>query len=640
MASLQSNTNESDRIKLLHTLELLDTDPEPVFDRITRTLARSLDMPMAILSLIDVDRQWFKSRVGIEATSTPRDIAFCNYTIQGRDMLVVQDTRKDPRFSNNVLVTGDEHLRFYAGVPLRSMDGHAIATLCVVDRTPRQLSEHQLQILQDLADMATRELQIREAAVRSRRQLEDSDARVKASEARFQTIFERAGVGIALVAPDGRWLRVNDALCEIAGYSSDQMLSLRFQDLTHPDDIDSTLIMLNQLTNDEIDRYQLEKRYIRSDGQAIWVNLFVTKHLACSGELDYFIGIVEDIHARKVAESELQALRADLEHQVAARTRDLRSVNRTLSNTMLEQIEAKNALQKREAELSAVIENAGDAYVSTDESGHIRSWNKQAEEVFGWSQEEAQGQVVEQLLVPPSHRELYRERVRERLIANDGKISALRLELLAQRKQGDTVPVELRISTVDTPDQKIFCAFLHDISDRKREQLRREQEALHDVLTGLPNRRAMYERLPAAQARSQRHGLGTALLFIDLDGFKQVNDRLGHDAGDSLLCEIAARLRRNVRLSDGVFRLAGDEFTVLLEDINGGCESALRTGEKLLASINAPILLEEGEATVGASIGLVCCLAKDPRTPEEWVKAADTAMYEAKRAGKGRIVVA
>ncbi|GGK04851.1 sensor domain-containing diguanylate cyclase [Pseudomonas matsuisoli] len=634
---MEPSNHEVERIKLLHALNLLDTDPEPVFDRITRTLSKSLDVPVALLSLVDIDRQWFKSRIGMPITETSRDIAFCDTAIRQPEILLVPDAHEDTRFADNPLVTGEEQFRFYAGIPLRSIDGYAVGTLCALDRRPRQLTEQQLQTLQDLADMATREIQIREAAVRSRSQLEDSDARIEASESRFRTIFERAGVGIALVAPDGHFIRVNQALCEITGYDAAGLLECTFQDITYPDDLDSDLQLLQHLISDDLDRYQLEKRYIQSNGEIIWVNLLVTKHVKRQGEIDYFIAIIEDINARKVAENELQALRDDLEHQVTSRTQDLRRVNRALSDAMLQQIEAQNTLARREAELSAVLENASDAFVSVNANGCIRAWNKQAEETFGWSPDEAMGNHIETLLIPPARRPEYRADWHEQAAQGAGSFGK-RLELEALRKDGQTVPVEVRISTVTLPDQKIFNAFLHDISERKLTEQRREQEALHDALTGLPNRRAMYERIPAALGRAKRHGTGTALLFIDLDGFKQVNDQFGHDAGDQLLCTVAERLRANVRVSDGVFRLAGDEFTVLLEDVSGGQDSAARIAEKLLAAIAEPVPLSEGEASVGASIGVAISDPDDTLVPEEWVKAADTAMYDAKRTGKGRIV--
>lgn len=132
--------DETERLRVLHRLAILDTAPEDAFDRITRVLAHMLGVPIALVSLIDEHRQWFKSRVGREACETPRGIAFCSHALLESDMLVVEAARTDPRFCDNPLVNGPLLVVFYAGVPLRSGEGHAIGTLCAIDTFPRVLS--------------------------------------------------------------------------------------------------------------------------------------------------------------------------------------------------------------------------------------------------------------------------------------------------------------------------------------------------------------------------------------------------------------------------------------------------------------------------------------------------------------------
>jgi diguanylate cyclase (GGDEF)-like protein len=151
-------TEEIRRIAALQSLNILDTDPEERFDRVTR-LARSLfDVPIALVSLVDCDRQWFKSRQGLDATETPRDISFCGHSILGDDVFVVEDASKDERFADNPLVTGAPDIRFYAGCPVRSADGFKLGTLCLIDREPRKLTEEQLGLVRDLAAMIESEL--------------------------------------------------------------------------------------------------------------------------------------------------------------------------------------------------------------------------------------------------------------------------------------------------------------------------------------------------------------------------------------------------------------------------------------------------------------------------------------------------
>lgn len=156
------------RIALLLSLGLLDSKAEPVFDRITRMASTLLDAPIALVSLIDEDRQWFKSRVGVNATETPRDIAFCAHALLQDSPLIVPDATQDRRFTDNPLVTGEPSIRFYAGAQLRSIGGTALGTLCIIDRRARDFSAQQAALLSDLAAMASHEIAHRELAMQCR----------------------------------------------------------------------------------------------------------------------------------------------------------------------------------------------------------------------------------------------------------------------------------------------------------------------------------------------------------------------------------------------------------------------------------------------------------------------------------------
>lgn len=151
--------NEPERLKALYRLNILDTRAEERFDRLTRLAAATLDAPMALVSLVDRDRQWFKSAFGASSGETPRDVSFCAHAILEDRIMIVPDALTDPRFADNPAVTGEQRVRFYAGCPLRLDSGAVVGTLCIVDRRPRQLAAPQLGLLQDLADLVTRELQ-------------------------------------------------------------------------------------------------------------------------------------------------------------------------------------------------------------------------------------------------------------------------------------------------------------------------------------------------------------------------------------------------------------------------------------------------------------------------------------------------
>ena len=151
-------SDENKRLETLRSLNLLDTVPEERFDRLTRLARRMFGVPISLVSIVDAERQWFKSAQGLDATETPRDISFCGHAILGDEVFMVPDAKKDERFADNPLVTGDPHVRFYAGCPLKVINGSRLGTLCLIDRKPRELDDDDLSLLQDLAAMAEQEI--------------------------------------------------------------------------------------------------------------------------------------------------------------------------------------------------------------------------------------------------------------------------------------------------------------------------------------------------------------------------------------------------------------------------------------------------------------------------------------------------
>lgn len=150
--------NEATRIGRLRALNILDSSPEDRFDRLTRLAKRLFNVPIALVSLVDENRQWFKSCQGLNTSETPRDISFCGHAILGEDIFQIPDAAQDSRFYDNPLVTDEPHIRFYAGCPLVVGDGNKLGTLCIIDREPRRLDEEDLALLRDLARMAEQEL--------------------------------------------------------------------------------------------------------------------------------------------------------------------------------------------------------------------------------------------------------------------------------------------------------------------------------------------------------------------------------------------------------------------------------------------------------------------------------------------------
>lgn len=183
--------DEAVRLEILRDLEVLDTAPEMKFDELTRLVAETLDVPIALISLIDEDRQWFKSHHGIDATETSREVAFCAHAILDDEVFVVEDATKDPRFSDNPLVTADPNIRFYVGAPLITPSGHKVGTLCAIDGKPRQIGPDKLMFLQVLAQHAVDLLKSRKIQMgrKADAELPEDKERDAAVSAEIQALF-------------------------------------------------------------------------------------------------------------------------------------------------------------------------------------------------------------------------------------------------------------------------------------------------------------------------------------------------------------------------------------------------------------------------------------------------------------------
>lgn len=297
---------EASRLRALYDFDVLDTIAEQAYDDLTRLASAICKTPISLISLIDSNRQWFKSKVGLNATDTPREHAICSHAIQTpHELFIVNDARADARFADFPAVTGEPNVRFYAGAPLVTSGGHAIGTVCVIDTVPRTLDAEARECLRALARQVVLLLEQRQ----QRRDLERTlvanraaDADLRRSSALFREAFESAPIGKALVSMNGDWLRVNRALCDIVGYTEKELLATSFQAITHPEDLKTDLGFVREMIGGLIRSYEMEKRYVHKRGHFVWVLLSVS---LVRDELDrpmYFISQIQDISERKQLE--------------------------------------------------------------------------------------------------------------------------------------------------------------------------------------------------------------------------------------------------------------------------------------------------------------------------------------------------
>jgi len=331
----------------------------------------------------------------------------------------------------------------------------------------------------------------------------------------------------------------------------------------------------------------------------------------------------------------LRALNEKLESTVAERTREIARKAMQLERALGQEQSTQQLLQERAAELRAILDNAHDAFIALDSGGVVREWNRQAEQLLGWQRAEVIGQPLASMMLPAPLRRAYQRDLRQLAESDAGPASTLsrRVELTLHNRAGQELPVEVSLAYVPRRSSgHLFIAFLHDISERKSLFASMEAMALKDTLTGLPNRRALMQALPEALARANRLRQSCAVFFLDLDRFKQVNDRYGHEEGDELLRQFAARVRQTVRATDTVGRLAGDEFIVIVEMLHSDAD-AHETADKLRPVLQQPFVLKTATVQLSASIGIAIHHPGDPQDTESLLSRADLAMYQNKQQG-------
>ncbi len=730
---------EEQRLQALLDYHVLDTTAEQGTDDITMLAASFFGMPIALISLIDRDRQWFQSRVGLDVSETPRSMAFCDHAIRANSVMVVHDAHLDARFADNSLVTSDPHIRFYAGAPLVTPGGHAVGTLCVLDREPREFNDSQCAALMAMARQVVTQLELR----RGQRELADAAQALRAERDRLrevQTRLERSETRMSLVlkgANDGWWdwdlvsgQRFNSARgWAMLGYENDELpdSDQLWEKLIHPDDLKRVSQLFGASIRGKAEHYNAEMRLRHKAGHftPVLSRGYILRDPA-SGRAVRLSGTNTDLTDIKRAEQERLATQQSYEMLFA---NSMDGVLQTLPNgsVLAANPAACAMLGLSEAEVRAVGRNGlmdasdsrlllllqerarsgrahgklrmvrgnGEPFEAeisssayTDRDGQLiagvvfrditerHQWERRLQRsldlldnlvqhvpgmVFQY-QRQADGSASFPFVSPGIEQlyELTAEQVREdstrarmRLHPDDADAvaaaiadsaatlqpwrQAYRVVLPVQGecwRQGDAMPERLADGSV------LWHGFITDITERKRAEDNTHRLAYFDALTGLPNRRLLMDRIEHALSAAHRGGQVGALLFIDLDNFKQINDARGHSVGDRLLQQVAQRLSQQLRGDDSVARLGGDEFVVLIgqlgHDLEAGVRHARAVADKVREVLEQPYDVDGTLYGSSGSIGITL-FPKANEHVDDLLREADTAMYRAKSNGRNRI---
>lgn len=304
---------------------------------------------------------------------------------------------------------------------------------------------------------------------------------------------------------------------------------------------------------------------------------------------------------------------------------------------------ADECLKEHLERIKMLVDASPDGVIELDSHGRITGWNAQAERIFGWRIDQILDEDFAEKLLPTLFREAHRQWLARALATHPPPPMGKTQEMAGLRADGSEFPLELTLAARKRRGECVFVAYARDITERQETLERIAHLSSHDSLTKLPNRQLLADRLTLALAASTRHLHLGALLLIDLDNFRTLNETLGHGIGDLLLQEVARRLQDEAAPKGTVARLGGDEFVVLLEELSPDADEAQsqaeEAGERLLAALNASYQLAGHDYLSTPSIGLVL-FGQDPgATPGELLKKADIAMYQAKTQGRNRLCV-
>jgi diguanylate cyclase (GGDEF)-like protein/PAS domain S-box-containing protein len=408
--------------------------------------------------------------------------------------------------------------------------------------------------------------------------------RKEAMTTRMRSIFDRAPVGIAYTSATGAVLEVNQKLCAMLGYTAEELRGTTTLALAHPDDRARHERLTQDLLAGKLSLIDEEQRYLRKSGEPLWVRRKVT-----------------------LAEEAVDG-----------------------ASCLIEMVEAVGERSEFAQRFRETFDHASVGIMHSSLDRRVLMINRKFCEMVGYSATELQEGSVRRIHHPEDSDA--DQHLETRLVA--GEIDSFSFEKRYVRKDGSIFWAHRTVSLArdEAGRPKYFIRVIEDISARKQA----EEELLHlahyDTLTNLPNRALFRDRLAQTLAQARRSYGILAIMFLDLDRFKTVNDSLGHAMGDLLLKQVAHRLTACVRASDTVGRLAGDEFGIILGGLHGTTD-ALQVAQKIVQIFTAPFRLDHHERFVTTSIG-ISIYPTDGRDEDMLIKAADSAMYRVKQSGR------
>lgn len=506
----------------------------------------------------------------------------CGTAAYRKQTVIVADIAQDPLWRDYRMLAGTHGLAACWSVPILTSADTLLGTFAIYHRAPHVPAPHELQI-------ATRAAHLASLAIQRKR----AEEALSKSEAQLKEITATLGEGVYVLDTDGRIVFANPEMEKLLGWSIAELIGREAHAMFHdmrPDGgrIHPSACCVNASLHTGQTLHADDDWLVRKDGSWIPVAL-VSSPILRNGEIMGAVVAVQDIRERK---------------------------------------QAQEALRRAAHYARSLLEASLDPLVVISPEGKITDVNKASEEVTGVPREELIGTDFADYFTEPERAQAGYRRVLEQ-----GYVRDYALTIRHHSGRRTDVLYNATVFRGESGELRGVFAAARDITDRKKTEQKIHHLAYYDILTNLPNRRLLLDRLHHAIALAKRHQRTLAVLFLDLDFFKQINDTLGHDAGDGLLKEFARRLRGCVRRADTVSRQGGDEFVIVLTEIIRERDAAT-VAEKILRALAQPILIKGNELHITTSIGIAVYPRNSDEDAHALIKYADTAMYAAKQAGR------